>query len=130
MIRNVNFNSHKEIAGSLPLTSTTWTFANLSLTAPLTRLSFYSYPRVCLHKYYIGTVGHNIRVRAVWKVSASLSARSQLKSSYQPPCCPPTDLFPVWFCNSFLFVSDYRLSHRSMRHRETDRQADRQTNDV
>lgn len=51
-------------------------------------------------------------------------------SRYQPPCCPPTDLFPLWFCNSFFFVRGYRLSHRSMRNRETDRQADRQTNDV
>lgn len=35
----------------------------------------------------------------------------------------------VLLCVSF-FVEGYRLSHKSVRNRETDRQADRQTNDV
>lgn len=69
------------------------------------------------------------RVRVVL---ASLSAHScsQSGAGTSRPAALPRISSRFGFVILFCFVRDYRLSHRSMRNRETDRQADRQTNDV
>lgn len=66
--------------------------------------------------------GHNIKAQASWHGSGHSAA------THCPAAIP--QICYHWFANSSLFVRDYRLSHTSMRNRETDRQADRQTNAV
>lgn len=140
-IRDVNFNSYREIAGTVSINLQKRLLQNLDLTAERNLHSSRDYTELTEFvrrgpasvEHILGRGCTHVQTMES-SVHRSQNGKYQLPSSgcrYQPPCHPPTDLSSRFTLAILVFfVRDTRLSHRSMRNRETDRQADRQTNDV